>query len=269
MSTYNRTVFCVVIDKSCSVFKDPTHFLPTLPRFCPIDTLGITRLSIPVNKNSTMTISSSVKPLASISLRDFPMEAEPSAGSLFSPLTSSNLAFGSTILILLHIPIRDIGVDAFSPGFAVRRVRRDFIIGLDLSILPLLNRRRAQILVWIPPGIFGNTGQVPIELPFFRHDINRRFLDQGLETLLGRRVHTIVEFVQLECTFNITDLDLRSRPLRIVRSSHNPWHYQCGEDGENRDDYHDFDEREAALRSEHCCAVLYRVCLCAHRYLLG
>src|SRR5690348_771568 len=112
-------------------------------------------------------------------------------------MTTFGLYPPPSCLFFIHIPIRDIGVHAFAAGFAVRAERRDFVIALDLPILPLLNRGRAQILVWIAPWILRQTGEIAAELPFFRNDADRRLLDQGFQPLLRRRIDTVVKLVEL------------------------------------------------------------------------
>jgi hypothetical protein len=43
-------------------------------------------------------------------------------------------------LILVHVPVRDIGIDTFAAGLAVGREGGDLIIAFDLPVLSLLNR---------------------------------------------------------------------------------------------------------------------------------
>ena len=77
-------------------------------------------------------------------------------------------------LILVQIPIGDIGIDPFATHFA---------IGPEGDNLVIAFLTRAQILVGILPGIFRKLWKISADLPLLRDYPDRRFFFLGLQSL--------------------------------------------------------------------------------------
>jgi hypothetical protein len=147
------------------------------------------------------------------------------------------------------LPRADVGVIAFAAGLVVRAVAEH----VDFAV-----HARIQILILRAPRIGRQAFQIAAVLPVVRHRLGRRLLDQRLKTLLLRGITAVIQSIQLHRLHDGADVLLGRDAARFVRTAHDLRHDQRGENAENRDHDHDFDQRETALKTA---AVLRWRCL--------
>ena len=71
-------------------------------------------------------------------------------------------------------------------------------------------------------------------------------VDQRVQALLGGRIETVVEPVELQCLHDRVHVGLRGHALRLVRPIHDARHHERGQDAEDDDDDEDFDQGKTA-----------------------
>src|SRR3990172_6369271 len=95
------------------------------------------------------------------------------------------------VLILIQIPIGNIGIVAFAPAFAIGSEGDNFVLTFQTGTLTgTLNRTLTgtEILVGVCPGIFRKFWQISTELPLLWDHPDRRFFDQGFQSLFSRGI---------------------------------------------------------------------------------
>src|SRR5512147_2869781 len=140
----------------------------------------------------------------------------------------------------LQRPGPDVGVGVLAAGLAV---------GAETEDVDFAPQARVQVLIGVAPGIFGyrTALQVAALFPVHRYRFGRRFGDQRLQALFRRRIAPVVEPVELERLHDRGNVLPRRGDTGVIGAADDPWDDQRGQDPENRDHDHDFDQRESAI----------------------
>jgi hypothetical protein len=94
------------------------------------------------------------------------------------------------------------------------------------------------------PRIARQPLQIAAGFPVRRHRRQRRPLDQRTEPLLGGGIAQVVQPVELQPLQQRGDVLARRHYAGLVGPAHDSGHDERGENRENRDHHHDFDESE-------------------------
>ena len=157
---------------------------------------------------------------------------------LYSPMTNDGDHHDS--LFFVEIPIRDISVHALTADLAVCPERGNLILHLVVSFL-----NRTEILIGIAPGIFRKLREVSSELPFFRDHTDGGLFNERLEALFRRGIDTVIQFVELQRSLNISNLNFGRRAFGVIRPAHDARDDQGRKNGQDGHDDHDLDECKA------------------------
>src|SRR5215831_684658 len=130
----------------------------------------------------------------------------------------------------------DIGIRPFAAGLAV---------GAEAEDVDLAAHAWIEVQVLAAPGVLGYAVEIAALLPVARARLRRGSDDERLQALLGRRVHGVVEPIELQRLRDRGDVGLRGDHARLVRTAHHLGHDDRGEQAEDHDDDHDLDQGEA------------------------
>ena len=105
-----------------------------------------------------------------------------------------------------------------------------------------------DVFIGIAPWILRQLREVATDLPFLGDHADGRLFNQRFEALFRGGIDTVIQLVELQCAFDISDLYFRCGSFGVIGSPHNTGHNQRREDGQDGHDYHDLDERKALGR---------------------
>jgi len=119
------------------------------------------------------------------------------------------LAPSESCRVLFQVPVSDVRIETFAarPSVTAQRVDVEF---------PVVTR--TQVLVGVLPRVFWHAGQIAASFPVL--DIRVRWpRDQRFQTLFAGRIAEIIQSIELERTFDVAQILLNTRDLRIVDAS--------------------------------------------------